>query len=56
MECLRDTDVQIGEPVSIENITLHVMAFGDKFDLKTRSMTLHALPPSPAEEKVISKD
>jgi cyanophycinase len=39
------TDVQIGEPVSIENLTVHVMAFGDKFDLKARRLTLHPIAP-----------
>jgi cyanophycinase len=41
------TDVQMGEPVSIENLIVHVMAFGDKFDLKSRSLTLHPIPPPP---------
>jgi cyanophycinase len=35
------TEVQIGEPISIENLTVHVVAFGDKFDLKTRKMSIH---------------
>ncbi len=34
------TDVQIGEPVSIENLIVHVMAFGDHFDLKTKKLTI----------------
>ena len=38
-------DVQMGEPVSIENLTVHVMAFGDHFDLKTKKLTLHAIVP-----------
>jgi cyanophycinase len=28
------TEVQMGEPVSIENLTVHVMSLGDHFDLK----------------------
>jgi cyanophycinase len=35
------TDVQMGEPISIENLTVHVLAFGDKFDLKTKQMSIH---------------
>ena len=34
------TDVEIGEPVSIENLIVHVMAFGDHFDLKTKKLTI----------------
>jgi cyanophycinase len=39
------TDVQMGEPVSIENLTVHVMALGDHFDLKTKKLTLHVPTP-----------
>jgi cyanophycinase len=39
------TDVQMGEPVSIENLTVHVLALADTFDLKTRKMTLHPVVP-----------
>jgi cyanophycinase len=39
------TEVQMGEPVSIENLTVHVMALGDTFDLQTRCMTFHPVPP-----------
>lgn len=39
------TDVQMGEPVSIENLTVHVLALADLFDLKTRKMTLHPTIP-----------
>ncbi len=38
-------DVQMGEPVSIENLTVHVMALGDHFDLKTKTLTLHHRQP-----------
>jgi cyanophycinase len=38
-------NVQMGEPVSIENLTVHVMAFGDHFDLKTKKFTLHRRAP-----------
>lgn len=37
------TDVQMGEPVSIENLTVHVMSFGDTFDLKTKRLSLHSM-------------
>jgi cyanophycinase len=43
------TEVQMGDPVSIENLTVHVMALGDTFDLKTRSMTIHPVPLLPDE-------
>jgi cyanophycinase len=35
------TDVDMGEPVSIENLIVHVMSITDKFDLKTKKLTLH---------------
>ena len=41
---MKDTnisDVAMGEPVSIENLIVHVMALGDHFDLKTRKLTIH---------------
>lgn len=44
------TDVQIGEPVSIENLTVHVMSFGDVFDLKTRRLSLHSMKVVPPTE------
>lgn len=34
------TDVEMGEPVSIENLIVHVMAMGDHFDLKTKKLTI----------------
>ncbi len=36
------TDVQMGEPVSIENLTVHVMSLGDHFDLRSKKLTLRA--------------
>lgn len=45
------TDVEMGEPVSIDNLTVHVISYGDTFNLKTKHLTLHAgkvtglLPP-----------
>lgn len=44
------TDVQMGQPVSIENLTVHVLAFGDTFDLKTKKMTLHPIEFVPEPE------
>ncbi len=35
------TDVEIGEPVSIENLIVHVMSLGDHFDLKLKKLTIH---------------
>jgi cyanophycinase len=37
-------EVEMGEPVSIENLTIHVMSFGDHFDLKTKRLTFHTRP------------
>lgn len=35
------TDVPMGSPVSIENLIVHVMTLGDKFDLKSKKLTIH---------------
>jgi cyanophycinase len=35
------TDVQMGSPVSIENLIVHVMALGDYYDLKNKKLTIH---------------
>lgn len=43
------TEVQMGSPVSIDNLTVHVMAFGDTFDLRTRCLTFHPLPLLPED-------
>jgi cyanophycinase len=34
------SDVNMGEPVSIENLTVHVMALGDYYDLKNKKLTI----------------
>ncbi len=34
------TDVEMGAPVSIENLIVHVMALGDKYDLKNKKLTI----------------
>jgi cyanophycinase len=39
------TEVDMGEPVSIENLIVHVMAFGDHFDLKTKKLTIGHFKP-----------
>jgi cyanophycinase len=41
---MRDTnisDVEMGEPVSIENLIVHVMSLGDHYDLKLKKLTIH---------------
>lgn len=43
------TDVEIGQPVSIENLTVHVMSFGDRFDLKSKRLTLKTMATSNAD-------
>ena len=40
------TDVQMGEPVSIENLIVHVMALGDHFDLKTKKLKIGHFKPN----------
>ncbi|MDX2172442.1 MAG: cyanophycinase [Bacteroidota bacterium] len=37
------TDVEMGEPVSIDNLTVHVISYGDHFDLKTKQLTLNKI-------------
>jgi cyanophycinase len=39
------TEVEIGDPVSIENLIVHVMSIGDHFDLKTRRLTIDHFKP-----------
>lgn len=43
------TDVEMGQPVSIENLTVHVMSFGDHFDLKSKRLTLKSIQAPPVE-------
>lgn len=42
------TDVEMGAPVSIENLVVHVMALGDHYDLKYKKLTIHH--PKPVAE------
>jgi len=35
------TDVDMGEPVSIANLIVHVMTLGDHYDLKHKKLTIH---------------
>jgi len=39
------TEVEMGEPVSIENLIVHVMALGDHFDLKTKKLKIGHFKP-----------
>jgi cyanophycinase len=39
------TDVEMGEPVSIENLIVHVMSIGDHFDLKTKRLIIDHYKP-----------
>ncbi|MCU0361061.1 MAG: cyanophycinase [Bacteroidia bacterium] len=43
------TDVDMGHPVSLENMTVHVMSLGDKFDLNTKHFILKPLPEKQAK-------
>jgi cyanophycinase len=41
---IKDTNltyVEIGEPISIDNLVVHVMAMGDHYDLKAHKLILH---------------
>ncbi len=44
------TDVDMGEPVSIENMSVHVMSLGDKFDLNTKHFILKPIPERQIKE------
>jgi len=35
------TDVDMGTPVSIDNLSVHVMTLGDHYDLKKKKLTIH---------------
>jgi cyanophycinase len=35
------TEVKMGDPVSIENLHVHVMSLGDNYDLKKKKLTIH---------------
>ena len=41
------TDVQMGQPVSINNMIVHVMCDGDVYDLKTHQLKIHHLKAIP---------
>lgn len=44
------TDVEMGEPVSIENMIVHVMSLGDHFDLKTKKLTINTIKAAHSAE------
>lgn len=39
------TDVEMGEPISVENLIVHVMSIGDHFDLKTKKLMIDHYKP-----------
>jgi cyanophycinase len=43
------TDVEMGSPVSIANLIVHVMTLGDHYDLKAKKLTIHKAPAKVAE-------
>jgi cyanophycinase len=47
------TDVEMGEPVSIDNLTVHVISYGDYFDLKTKQLTLSPVKKIPDTSKIV---
>ena len=47
------TDVEMGEPVSIENLIVHVMSIGDHFDLKSKKLIIdHFKPVTPKQQNI----
>jgi cyanophycinase len=46
------TEVEMGEPISIKNLVVHVMAQHDHYDLEKHEMTIHVRPPVIEETKV----
>jgi cyanophycinase len=42
-------DVEMGSPISVENIVVHLMSNGDVYDLKSRKFTGAAVAVAPAE-------
>lgn len=45
------TDVQMGQPVSVENLSVHVMSFGDTFDLHSKRLTFKTIPGTPVQNE-----
>ncbi|MES2513163.1 MAG: cyanophycinase [Bacteroidota bacterium] len=39
------SDVEMGAPVSIDNLIVHVMALGDHYDLRVKKLTIHPHVP-----------
>jgi len=38
------TEIELGEPISIEHLVVHVMAKGSLYDLDNHKLTVHKLP------------
>ena len=49
------TEVDMGAPISIENLTVHVMAIGDFYDLTNLKLTIQKTR-KPAPAKITSID
>ncbi|SFH96608.1 cyanophycinase [Halpernia frigidisoli] len=41
------TNIELGQPISIDNLTVHVMSMNDTFDLKTKDLTINNSQYSP---------
>ena len=41
------TNIELGQPISIDNLVVHVMSLNDTFDLKTRDLTINNSQYSP---------
>ena len=41
------TNIQLGQPISIDNLVVHVMSLNDSYDLKTKNLTINNSQYSP---------
>jgi cyanophycinase len=40
------TEIELGEPIAIEHLVVHVMAKGSQYDLENHKLTVHKAPKS----------
>lgn len=46
------TDIELGEPISIEHLIVHVMAMGSLYDLGTHALKVHKVVKEPAKNAI----
>ena len=46
------TDIELGEPISIEHLIVHVMAMGSLYDLSTHALKVHKAVKEPAKNAI----